>query len=128
MSGVDENGNIILPSGQAYNPQMAVQDTLSNLYGMSQGIPYIPMPQYEISPEFGVNRFLTGQEAMPLVFDVSAPQYTPDYEPFVYTPKPFNEFKKGQSQSDNGPGGGFVFSPQETAFWNDGGFSGFNAG
>ena len=96
MSGIDQQGNVILPSGQAYNPQMAVQDTLSNLYGMSQGIPYIPMPQYEISPEFGVNRFLTGQEAMPLVFDVSAPQYTPDYEPFVFTPGNFAEFKKSQ--------------------------------
>jgi hypothetical protein len=94
MSGIDQQGNVILPSGQAYNPQMAVQETLSNLYGISQGIPYIPMPQYEVSPRFGVNRFLTGQEAMPLIFDVSAPQYTPDYEPFVFMPGDFEKFKE----------------------------------
>ena len=96
MSGVDEQGNVILPSGEAYNPQMAVRDTLANLYGMSQGIPYIPMPQYEISPDFGVNRFLTGYEAMPLIYDVSAPQYTPDFEPFVFTPGNFKAFKQSQ--------------------------------
>jgi hypothetical protein len=99
MSGVDQQGNIILPSGDVYNPQAAVQETLSNIYGMSQGIPYIQMPQYEVSPEFGVNRFLTGQEAMPLVYDVSAPQYTPEYTPFAFTPGDFESFKQPAKKS-----------------------------
>lgn len=103
MSGIDQQGNVILPSGQAYNPQIAVQETLSNLYGMSQGIPYVPMPQYQVPTNFGVNRFLTGQEAMPLVFDISAPQYTPDYEPFVFTPGNFAKFKSN-SDGDVTPG------------------------
>ena len=106
MSGIDEQGNVILPSGEAYNPQMAVQDTLANLYGMSQGIPYIPMPQYEISPDFGVNRFLTGYEAMPLIFDVNDPMYTPAYKPFKFKPGDFSKFKdppKPAESNDNGP-------------------------
>jgi hypothetical protein len=93
MSGIDQQGNVVLPSGEVYDPQAAIQSTLSNIYGMSQGVPYIPMPQYQPSPEFGVNRFLTGQEAMPLVYDVSAPQYTPAYEPFQFTPGDFASFK-----------------------------------
>lgn len=96
MSGIDQQGNVILPSGDVYNPQAAIQDTLANLYGTSQGIPYIPMPQYEMSQDFGVNRFLTGDQAMPLVYDVSAPQYTPDYEPFIFQPGKFGEEKAPQ--------------------------------
>lgn len=96
MSGIDQQGNVILPSGAVYNPQAAVQETLSNIYGMSQGIPYIPMPQYQPSAEFGVNRFLAGDQAMPLVYDVSAPQYTPAYTPFVYTPQSFESFKSSE--------------------------------
>lgn len=99
MSGIDENGNVILPSGEVYNPQMAVQDTLANLYGTSQGIPYIPMPQYEMSPEFGVNRFLIGDQAIPLVFDVNDPMYTPPYKPFKFKPGDFSKFKPKPAES-----------------------------
>ena len=104
MSGIDQQGNIILPSGDVYNPQMAVQDTLANLYGTSQGIPYIPMPQYEMSPEFGVNRFLIGDEAIPLVFDVNDPMYTPPYKPFKFKPGDFSKFKSESKDSSGGSG------------------------
>ena len=112
MSGIDQQGNVILPSGAVYNPQAAVQETLSNIYGMSQGIPYIPMPQYQPSAEFGVNRFLAGDQAMPLVYDISAPQYTPTYEPFIFKPQSWADYMESQnpkrgggdsSSSDSGP-------------------------
>ena len=89
MSGVDQQGNIVLPSGEVYNPQAAIQQTLATLSQMGEAI---PMAQQPPSGEFGVNRFLTGQEAIPMVFDVTAPQYTPAYEPFAFTPGDFAPF------------------------------------
>jgi hypothetical protein len=99
MSGVDENGNIILPSGQVYNPQMAVQNTLANLYGNAQPIPMAPVPGGEIPADMGVNRFLTGESAMPLVYDIADDRYSAGEEMPVYQP-PVERASRGTAPND----------------------------
>lgn len=103
MSGIDDRGNIVLPSGEAYNPQVAVQNVLNNMYGQSQGIPYIPMNQFTPTSSYGVNRFLGGDVNIPLTFDVNTPAYMPEYTPFIYTPGSWQEHLAADQTTNENP-------------------------